>query len=153
MSVPYIEAIGSLRVYCESQHFKGWDPYDGLNSKVFQAIPFLKRSALCRLVVIQGFKRCPLNLRPVAMVPKGYNTKGLALFLHGYCNLYKAVNSNSDYGALIGTSGVLLNRVKELADLLASLQSKGYSGACWGYNFGLSFCQRTLRLLLRHLLL
>lgn len=135
MSVPYIEAIGSLRVYCESQHFKGWDPYDGLNSKVFQAIPFLKRSALCRLVVIQGFKRCPLNLRPVAMVPKGYNTKGLALFLHGYCNLYKAVNSNSDYGALIGTSGVLLNRVKELADLLASLQSKGYSGACWGYNF------------------
>lgn len=26
-------------------------------------------------------------------------------------------------------------RIEELAELLISLQSKGYSGACWGYNF------------------
>ena len=89
MNVPYIEAIEGLRAYCEAQHFKGWDPYDGLNSKVFQALPFLKKSVFVRLAVIQGFKRSPINLRPIAMVPKGYNTKGLALFLHGYCNLYR----------------------------------------------------------------
>ena len=50
-----------------SEQFKGWDPYDGLNSKVFQALPFLKNSALCRLVVIQGFKRSPINFRKIAM--------------------------------------------------------------------------------------
>ncbi len=124
-----------LRSYCESQHFKGWDPYDGLNSKVFQAIPFLKKSALCRLVVIQGFKRCPINLRPLALVPKEYNAKGIGLFLQGYCNLYRAVKANPDFVTALGSSDVLLGRINELADLLISLQSKGYSGACWGYNF------------------
>ncbi|MBQ2484392.1 MAG: delta-aminolevulinic acid dehydratase, partial [Muribaculaceae bacterium] len=58
-----------LKEYCEQEQFKGWDPYDGLNSRLFQVLPFFKHSALCRLVVIQGFKRCPVNLRRVAMVP------------------------------------------------------------------------------------
>lgn len=124
-----------LRSYCESQHFKGWDPYDGLNSKVFQAIPFLKKSALCRLVVIQGFKRCPINLRPLALVPKEYNAKGIGLFLQGYCNLHRAIKANPELVTTLGSSDVLLGRINELAELLISLQSKGYSGACWGYNF------------------
>ena len=88
------DSLSSLKSYCESEQFKGWDPYDGLNSKVFQALPFLKNSALCRLVVIQGFKRSPINFRKIAMVPKDYNAKGIGLFLQGYCNLYKAVCDN-----------------------------------------------------------
>ena len=51
------DAFYKLKIYCETEHFKGWDPYDGLNSKIFQAIPLLKKSVLCRLMVIQGFKR------------------------------------------------------------------------------------------------
>ena len=50
-------ALKSLRDYCENENYKGWDPYDGLNSKVYRAIPLLKRSAMWRLCVIQGFKR------------------------------------------------------------------------------------------------
>ena len=65
-----INSFRLLKEYCENEGFKGWDPYDGLNSKVFQALPFLKKSAICRLVVIQGFKRCPVNLRRLALVPK-----------------------------------------------------------------------------------
>ena len=64
------DAFYKLKKYCEREDFKGWDPYDGLNSKVFQALPLLKKSAVCRLVVIQGFKRCPINLRKLALVPK-----------------------------------------------------------------------------------
>ena len=135
MGSDFLMPIKKLRNYCESQHFKGWDPYDGLNSKVFQAIPFLKKSALCRLVVIQGFKRCPVNLRPIALVPKEYNAKGIGLFLQAYCNLYKAVKDNPDLEASLGTPESLLGQVRELADLLLTLQSKEYSGACWGYNF------------------
>ncbi|MBO8433187.1 MAG: glycoside hydrolase family 88 protein [Bacteroidetes bacterium] len=135
MGSDFLTPIKKLRTYCESQHFKGWDPYDGLNSKVFQAIPFLKKSALCRLVVIQGFKRCPVNLRPIALVPKEYNAKGIGLFLQAYCNLYKAVKDNPDLEASLGTPESLLGQVRELADLLLTLQSKEYSGACWGYNF------------------
>lgn len=127
-----MKALQKLKEYCEKERFKGWDPYDGLNSRVFQSLPFLKRSALCRLIVIQGFKRSPVNLRPLALVPKEYNAKGIGLFLQGYCNLYKACDSvEGEYGS----KEELLCRINELAELLVSLQSKGYSGACWGYNF------------------
>lgn len=116
------ESFKILKAYCESERFKGWDPYDGLNSKVFKAIPFLGKSAFARLCVIQGFKRSPINLRPILLVPKQYNAKGIGLFLQGYCNLYK-----------MGKCGI--EEVEKMADLLISLQSKGYHGACWGYNF------------------
>lgn len=130
-----LASFKKLKLYCEAEGFKGWDPYDGLNSKVFQALPWLKRSALCRLVMIQGFKRSPWNLRRIAMVPKEYNAKGIGLFLQGYCNLYKAVEQCSELENELGSKEVLFNRINELAELLISLQSKGYSGACWGYNF------------------
>ena len=129
------DSLSSLKSYCESEQFKGWDPYDGLNSKVFQALPFLKNSALCRLAVIQGFKRSPINFRKIAMVPKEYNAKGIGLFLQGYCNLYKAVCCNQQLQDALGTQAQLMDKINELAELLISLQSKGYSGACWGYNF------------------
>ena len=129
------ESICRLKSYCEAEQFKGWDPYDGLNSKVFQALPFLKNSALCRLVVIQGFKRSPINFRKIAMVPKEYNAKGIGLFLQGYCNLYKAVSDNQQLQDALGTQAQLIDKINELAELLISLQSKGYSGACWGYDF------------------
>ena len=58
-----------LKRYCEVEQYKGWDPYEGLNSKVFQALLFFKNKAICRLAVIQGFKRCPVNLRRLAAVP------------------------------------------------------------------------------------
>ena len=125
-----------LKQYCEKEQFKGWDPYDGLNSRAFQALPFLKNSALCRLVVIQTFKRNPINLRRIALVPKEYNAKGIGLFLQGYCNLVRVVKKNPELAPLIGSENELKQKVDELAELLISLRSKGdYHGACWGYNF------------------
>jgi hypothetical protein len=121
----------SLKNYCEFEEFKGWDPYDGLNSKIFQATP-LKHWDLARLAWIQGFKRSPINLRKFFMVPKQHNAKGIGLFLNGYCNLYRlAENGITDYGS----KDELLVRILELADLLLLLQNKNFSGACWGYNF------------------
>lgn len=124
-----------LKSYCEKEQFKGWDPYDGLNSKIFQTLQFSKKSAICRLVVIQGFKRCPLNLRRIAMVPKEHNAKGVGLFLSGYCNLYHAVKEKPELAKDCGTLQEIEGQINELAELLISMQSKGYSGACWGYNF------------------
>lgn len=130
-----IDSFRLLKEYCEQEQFKGWDPYDGLNSKVFQALPFFKHSALCRLVIIQGFKRCPFNLRRLARVPKEHNAKGIGLFLSGYCNLYRAVEKHPQWSKQLGSAQELKQRIVELAELLVSLQSKGFSGACWGYNF------------------
>lgn len=130
------ESFVQLKEYCETEHYKGWDPYDGLNSKVFQALPFAKSSALCRLVVIQAFKRNPINLRRIALVPKEYNAKGIGLFLQGYCNLVKVVQKRPEFATQLGSKNDLKQKVDELAELLISLHSKGdYHGACWGYNF------------------
>lgn len=131
-----ISSFCNLKSYCENEHYKGWDPYDGLNSKVFQALPFFKNSALWRLVVIQGFKRSPINLRRIACVPKEHNAKGVGLFLQGYCNLVKLVRQKPVLESAIGTEEELKTKVHVLAELLISLQSKGdYHGSCWGYNF------------------
>ena len=131
-----IDSFVKLKQYCEAEQYKGWDPYDGLNSKVFQDLPLLKKSAFCREVVIQGFKRNPINLRRIAMVPKEYNAKGVGLFLQGYCNLVNMVRKHPEWVEQLGTEKDLLAKVKEIAELLISLQSQGdYHGACWGYNF------------------
>lgn len=121
----------SLKTYCESQNFAGWDPYDGLNSKIFNATS-LKHWDLARLAWIQGFKKSPINFRKMLLVPKEHNAKGIGLFLNGYCNLYKLAESGNES---FGTKGELLEKIHFLADLLLEMQNKEYSGACWGYNF------------------
>jgi hypothetical protein len=121
-----------LKSYCESQDFAGWDPYDGLNSRVFKATPF-KHWDLARLAWIQGFKRSPVNFRKLLLVPKEHNAKGIGLFLSGYANLFRFQQESGR--ELFGSQADLRQKINYLADLLISLQSRGYSGACWGYNF------------------
>lgn len=121
----------NLKAYCEAEDFKGWDPYDGMNSKIFQALP-LKHWDLARLAWIQGFKRSPINFRKLLLVPKEHNAKGVALFLLGYCRLYRlAENGCEDYG----TNVEILQQIKDITQLLLDLRSEGYSGSAWGYNF------------------
>lgn len=117
------KSFNKLKFYCEKENFKGWDPYDGLNSWVIQKT-VLGKFRFFRLAWIQLFKRNPINLRSVFGVKKEYNPKGLGLFLIGYCNLYY-VKKNQEY----------LEKIVFFADKLIELKTKGYSGACWGYNF------------------
>ncbi len=119
----FISSFNHLKLYCESENFKGWDPYDGLNSRVFKVL-HLDKIMFFRLAWIQLFKRNPINLRNIFMVAKGYNPKGLGLFLTSYCNLYK-IEQKKEY----------LDHIVFLADKVIELKTNGYSGACWGYDF------------------
>lgn len=121
----------SLKQFCEKEDFKGWDPYDGLNSKVFNILPF-KNWSLARMVWIQAFKWSPINLRTLLLVPTGYNSKGIALFLKGYCNFYFSQNESN---GIFEEKQEVLKKITYLADLLLTLQNTNYSGSCWGYNF------------------
>jgi rhamnogalacturonyl hydrolase YesR len=118
------KSLKHLMRYCEEQGYKGYDPYDGLNSRLFQSLPFLAKARFPRLAWIQLFKRLPVNLRPLVGIKKGYNPKGLALFLTGYTNLAK-IEGLDKYA----------DRINFLANKLIELKSPGYSGSCWGYNF------------------
>jgi rhamnogalacturonyl hydrolase YesR len=113
-----------LTAFCEAEEFKGYDPYDGLNSRLFQKMPFIPKSRFMRLVWIQFFKRSPINFRKIVGVKKEYNPKALGLFLSGYCNLYKT-DANPAH----------LEKMQLFIEQIYQTISKGYSGACWGYNF------------------
>ena len=125
------ESLKKLKTYCEKENFKGWDPYDGLNSKIFQATP-IKNWDIARLIWIQGFKRSPINFRKLFLVEKQYNSKGIALLIMGYCKLYRA---DSEVSNSFGPKDELLNTIHKLTKILISMKVSGYSGACWGYNF------------------
>ncbi|QFU74619.1 delta-aminolevulinic acid dehydratase [Halioglobus maricola] len=131
MTSSLYKSFSSLKLYCESEAYRGWDPYDGLNSKIFQATP-LKHWDVARLILIQAFKRSPINFRTIFLVPKEYNAKGIGLFLNGYCNLYRLAEKGDER---FGTTEEILLKIDELAQLLLSLRTQGYSGNCWGYNF------------------
>lgn len=126
-----IASFLKLKAYCEKEQYKGWDPYDGLNSKLFQFTP-LKNNRFARLAWIQAFKRNPINLRSILKVPKQYNSKGIGLFLYGYCNLYQVTQQGNEK---FGKKKDLLEKINYLADLLINLRSKNYTNTCWGYNF------------------
>ncbi len=73
------KVYASLFQYCKNQDFAGFDPFDGLNSRIFQATP-LKYLAPARLAWLQMVKRSATDLRPRLRVDKGENAKGIALF-------------------------------------------------------------------------
>jgi hypothetical protein len=110
--------------WCRAHDFAGYDPYDALNSRLFQATP-LKQSRIARLAWTQLFKRSPLNLRRLALVPAQRNPKGTALF---------ALAALADYRRL--RTAEAENDARALLDDLLAARLAGKSGAaCWGYNF------------------
>lgn len=103
--------------------FKGYDPFDGLNSPIISST-ILGRSRLVRLIFVQFFKRSPINFRKLALIKPGYNPQALGLFLSSYAILYKH-NNKQEY----------LANIEFLVDKIKETKLAGYSGACWGYNF------------------
>src|SRR3954466_8629002 len=73
------EVYERARAWAVARGYAGHDPFDALNSRLFRATP-LRRSRLARLAWTQAFKRSPINLRRLALVPAGRNAKGTALF-------------------------------------------------------------------------
>jgi hypothetical protein len=118
------KSFEELKSYCIAEDFKGYDPYDGLNSSFFNIIPIISRKKITKIAWIQFFKRFPLNLRPLVGIKKEYNPKALGLFLSSYCNLYK-INPNNENK----------NKIKFFSSEIIKLKNTEWSGACWGYNF------------------
>lgn len=117
------ELIEKLNSKLKAEGFKGYDPYDGLNSRLLMNSPFFRFRAL-RLAWIQFFKRSPLNLRRPALVPKGYNSKGLALIIRGLINL-NALRERREY----------IDQARSIAGIILSQRAPGREYFCAGYNF------------------
>jgi hypothetical protein len=116
-------AFEQLYNWCREHDFAGHDPFDALNSRLFQAT-LLRKSRNARLVWTQLLKRSPSDLRAFARVPPERNAKGIALFALAQLANYRRLR----------TSDAAAQTRNILAELLA-LQIQGHSGAAWGYNF------------------
>lgn len=134
MSNYYLNSICNLREYCEIQGYSGVDPYDGLNSKVFQLVPMIRESEFARFIWIQFFKRNPINLRSLFLVGNGVNPKAIALFISGYCCLFRHQNLASKNQP--ESRQDLLQIIQTLTERLISLRSSTCKHtSAWGYNF------------------
>jgi hypothetical protein len=108
--------------YCKSNDFAGYEPYDVLNSRIFNSLPMLN-SKLPRLALTQFLKRSPINVRRLLMVPPSQNPKALGLFISAFVMLNRVgVATEEDY-------------VRQMVERLVALRSKDTSYWCWGYNF------------------
>src|ERR1035441_10974998 len=108
-----------LLAYCDANGWAGYDPYDALNSRVFEALPFLN-SRIPRIALTQFLKRSPINVRSHALVPKTQNPKALALFLSAFFQL-----SESDVPDREELIRLMVGR-------LVDLRSQGATYWCWG---------------------
>jgi len=109
----------------QAQDYAGYDPFDSLNSRLF-ALTGLNRLRLLRLVWLQFGKRSAVNFRPLFLVPKMRNPKGVALFILGQLEDYSRTG-NSHY----------IDEAQELADWLLTqvCDKKVWHYPCWGYHF------------------
>ena len=114
------KSFNKLLNYIESENFKGYDPYDTLNSW----IPFKHLGKWPAAIATQLQKRNPINIRPLLGIKKEINPKAFGLFLQAYSILYQKTHKKE-----------YLDKADYFFNWLKDNYSKGYSGYCWGYNF------------------
>ena len=113
-------SLKQLQNYIESENFKGYDPYDTLNS----AIPFHWLGKWGPVLAIQFQKRNPFNIRKLLGIKKAHNPKAMGLFLHAYSLQYQQNRSEET-----------LHKMEFFFNWLLENRTKGYAEYCWGYNF------------------
>ena len=116
-------AYDQLFSWCRERDFAGHDPFDALNSRVFQATP-LAQSRNARFLWTQLVKRSPADVRAMIRVPAERNAKGIALFSLAQIANHRRLKTTDSEAA-----------VRDFLSGLLSMKIDGYSGACWGYNF------------------
>jgi uncharacterized protein YyaL (SSP411 family) len=109
--------------FCEAENFSGYDPFDGLNSGIFQALP-LKYFAFARIIFLQLVKRSPVNLRPLLLIKKGTNPKGIALFALSELSRFRATGD-----------AIHAKNAQELLERLLELKTIYKNRTTFGYNF------------------
>jgi hypothetical protein len=116
---------GRLLASIKADDYAGHDPFDFLNSRLFQATP-LNQNRIARLVWLQLGKHLPINLRPLLQVPKMRNPKGIALCLAGLLQDYRRTSRPE-----------FLDEAKRLGPWLISQRSDPelWQSPCWGYHF------------------
>jgi hypothetical protein len=127
-------SVLELLDYCRARSWKGYDPYDGLNSPLSRLLP---ASRFFRTALTQVVKRSPLNLRPLLGIGEDFNPKGLALAARAVMLLARFEGNSLPAEPEIDSteSEPLCIDFRFLIEKLLSLRVSGEAEFCWGYNF------------------
>ena len=111
----------SLR-FAEKKDYKGFDPYDALNSPILSRIG--KSSKVLRILFTHIVKDIPFNIRPAVGIEPSRNPKGIALFALSYYNLNNSFDDRS-----------YKTKAEKLAKWLVENRIQKNDMVYWGYNF------------------
>jgi hypothetical protein len=120
-----LDALEALEGYILARQYRGYDPYDALMSPLFR-LPLLRSHKKVRWGSQQVLKRLPVNIRPLLGIRPGYNPVTLALCLQAFASRARAASGDRERYRCA---------MEGLVDEIERLQSPGFSGPCWGYDF------------------
>ncbi|MCX7696744.1 MAG: hypothetical protein N2Z72_03505 [Bacteroidales bacterium] len=115
------KSLDAVLQYAKGEDYKGYNKYDGLESPILFFLTF--NIPFLRLLFSQIVMRFPVNIRPLLLIPKTRNPKGIALFAMAYLNRYKALGNKED-----------LEEARKLLDWLIEHPAISPYGMCWGYQ-------------------
>ena len=116
-----LNATGQIRGWGEARQWKGFDPYDALNSPYAQVLTL--GTELGRRAFTQGVKLCPVNLRPVLGIKPEWNAKAVALVASAYSRLAAAGDETARQEAERWLTWLVTNHAGD------------DEGLAWGYHF------------------
>jgi len=115
------QSILRLDQWLEENHYKGYEPFDGLSSYLR---PLTFHEKFPQQCLQQFVLRFPFNIRKYLGVSKKYSSKAMGFLASGYLRMYRA--EKEDY---------YRNKSENCLNWLITNYSKGYSGLCWGNAF------------------
>jgi hypothetical protein len=116
------ESLQRLFRWLEEHDYRAYDTFDGLNARYIRPLTFNRPSL--RIILQQGVRRFPLNLRPLLRIQPERSTKGIGFLVRAFVRLYQATGET-----------IWRDRAESMLQWLVDHQSPGYSGACWGNHF------------------
>lgn len=121
MEEKLLTSIQKLESWIETNHYKGFEPFDGLSSYLR---PLTINNLFAERVLQQLILRCPIHIRPLLGIKPLMSTKGMGFFARGFIRMWKITHELK-----------WKERATYCLDWLIDNKSPGYSGACWGNHF------------------
>lgn len=113
--------LGDVLAAAKTRNYAGHNKHDGLLSPVLWP---LRRGKWPRLAAIQLVTRSPVNIRPLFLIPKTRNPKGIGLFAHSLLRRYEMRGEAED-----------LPEARNLLQWLLAHTASGFEGISWGYQY------------------
>jgi hypothetical protein len=120
------DSVLKLERYIIDENYCGYDPFDTLQSPIFRW-PVLRSNRFVRMGLQQVLKRFPWNVRSLIGTKKGCNPVTLGLCIQAFSYLGEVFPERREH---------YRHEIEQCLEKLIQLRSHGYSGTCWGYDFG-----------------